>query len=74
MQIKTIVNYVTRAMSSISKPFRKFEDMQMIRHTKTLGTVQVDEAVWKHLSADEKDEIKSICDEKLEAYFSRLSK
>ena len=48
--------------------------MQMMRHTKTLGIVQVDEAVWKHLSADEKDEIKSMCDEKLEAYFSRLSK
>ena len=46
----------------------------MIRHTKTLGIVQVDEAVWKYLSADEKDEIKNICDEKLEAYFSRLSK
>ena len=58
----------------LSNPFKRFEDMQMIRHTKTLGIVQVDEAVWKHLSADEKDEIKSICDEKLEAYFSRLSK
>ena len=53
---------------------KRFEDMQMIRHTKNLGIVQVDEAVWKHLSADEKDEIKNICDEKLEAYFSRLSK
>ena len=58
----------------LSNPFKRFEDMQMMRHTKTLGIVQVDEAVWKHLSADEKDEIKSICDEKLEAYFSRLSK
>ena len=58
----------------LSNPFKRFEDMQMIRHTKTLGIVQVDEAVWKHLSEDEKDEIKSICDEKLEAYFSRLSK
>ena len=58
----------------LSNPFKRFEDMQMIRHTKNLGIVQVDEAVWKHLSADEKDEIKNICDEKLEAYFSRLSK
>ena len=58
----------------LSNPFKRFEDMQMIRHTKTLGIVQVDEAVWKYLSADEKDEIKNICDEKLETYFSRLSK
>ena len=45
----------------------------MIRHTKTLGIVQVDEAVWKYLSADEKDEIKNICDEKLETYFAAWS-
>lgn len=58
----------------LSNPFKRFEDMQMIRHTKNLGIVQVDEAVWKYLSVGEKDEIKNICDEKLEAYFSRLSK
>ena len=28
--------------------------MQMLRHTKTLGIIQVDDAVWKRLSADEK--------------------
>lgn len=29
----------------LSNPFKRFEDMQMIRHTKNLGIVQVDEAV-----------------------------
>ena len=56
----------------LSNPFKRFEDMQMLRHTKTLGIVQVEETVWKHLSADEKDEIGKICDEKLKAYFDRL--
>lgn len=46
--------------------------MQMIRHTKTLGIIQVDEAVWKHLSDDEKVDIERTCDEKLAAYFARL--
>ena len=46
--------------------------MQMIYHTKTLGIVQVDEAVWKHLSKDEKAEIEKICGEKLEEYFARM--
>lgn len=32
----------------LSNPFKRFEDIQMIRHTKTLGIVQVDESVWKH--------------------------
>ena len=56
----------------LSNPFKRFEDMQMLRHTKTLGIVQMEETVWKHLTADEKDEIGKICDEKLERYFIKL--
>ena len=55
-----------------SNPFKRFEDMQMLRHTKTLGIVQVEETVWKHLTADEKDEIGRICEETLAAYYGRL--
>ncbi len=54
-------------------PFKRFEDMQMLRHTKTLGIVEVDGAVWKHLSRDEKEEIGRVCDEKLAAYYERLA-
>ena len=56
----------------LANPFKRFEDMQMLRHTKTLGIVQVDEAVWKKLSKEEKAEIEKICDEKLEQYYSRF--
>ena len=31
--------------SSSTNPFKRFEDMQMLRHTKTLGIAQIDEAV-----------------------------
>ena len=56
----------------LANPFKRFEDMQMLRHTKTLGIVQVDEAVWKKLSKEEKAEIEKVCDEKLEKYYLRL--
>lgn len=56
----------------LSNPFKRFEDMQMLRHTKTLGVVQVDEAVWMQLSKEEKAEIEKISDEKLTQYFSRI--
>jgi hypothetical protein len=56
----------------LSNPFKRFEDMQMLRHTKTLGIIQVDEAVWKHLSEQEKREIERICDDKLNAYYERI--
>ena len=55
-----------------SNPFKWFEDMQMLHHTRALGVVQVDEAVWKKLTPEEKQEIQRICDEKLESYFRQL--
>ncbi len=56
----------------LANPFKRFEDMQMLRHTRTLGIVQVDESVWKHLKKEERAEIAAICDEKLNGYFARL--
>lgn len=56
----------------LANPFKRFEDMQMLRHTKTLGIVQIDESVWKRLTKAELAEIERICDEKLESYYSRL--
>jgi len=55
----------------LANPFKRFEDMQMMRHTKTLGIVQIDEAVWKNLSQEEKAEIERICDQKLTEYYAR---
>ena len=52
-------------------PFKRFEDMQMLRHTKTLGIIEVEPTVWKNLTREEKDEIRQICEEKLEQYYGR---
>ena len=46
--------------------------MQMLRHTRTLGIIEVEPTVWKHLTDEEKAEIEAICDEKLRAYFDKL--
>lgn len=56
----------------LSNPFKRFEDMQMLRHSKTLGIIEVDSAVWKRLTSEEKAEIQSICDEKLSTYYKRF--
>lgn len=61
------------ARNILSNPFKRFEDMQMMRHTKTLGIIQIDESVWKQLTTNEKAEIAQICDEKIAAYYDRLS-
>lgn len=56
----------------LSNPFKRFEDMQMLRHTKTLGIIEVETTVWKHLTDEEKEEIRQICEDKLEGYYKRL--
>lgn len=52
--------------------FKRFEDMQMLRHTKTLGIIQVEEAVWKKLTNEEKAEMDLMCEGKIKEYFMRL--
>ena len=58
----------------LANPFKRFQDMNMMRHTKTLGIVEVDSTVWKKLTPGEKEEIQRICDEKLEHYYARLNR
>ena len=57
----------------LMNPFKRYEDMQMMRHTKTLGIVEVDNSVWKRLTEEEKAEIRGICEKKLEGYYNRIS-
>lgn len=56
----------------LMNPFKRYEDIQMMRHTKTLGIVEVDNSVWNRLTEEEKTEIMEICGEKLEGYYRRL--
>ena len=56
----------------LANPFQRFEYMNMMSHTRTLGIIQVDASVWKHLTAEDRAEITAVCEEKLGAYFARL--
>ena len=58
----------------LSNPFKRFEDMNMFRHTKTLGVIEVDSTVWKKLTDAEKKWIGDVCEEKLENYYTRIRK
>ena len=56
----------------LSNPFKRFEDMQMLRHTKTLGIIEVEPTVWKNLTDAEIQRILEACEEKLERYYRRF--
>ena len=69
-------NYTDKEVeySILSNPFKRFETMNMMRHTKTLGIIEIDSHVWNRLTDADKQWIEDICDEKLEKYYERLSK
>ena len=56
----------------LSNPFKRFEDMNMMRHTKTLGVVEVDSTVWKKFTPQDIAKILAICDKKLDEYYGRI--
>ncbi len=58
----------------LANPFKRFQDMQMLRHTKTLGIIEVEPTVWKNLTDIEKQNILSVCDEKLDRYYGTFEK
>lgn len=55
----------------LSNPFKRFEDMNMLRHTKTLGIIEVDSSVWKKLTDEDKEQILIVCEDKLNSYYKR---
>lgn len=56
----------------LANPFKRFEDMDMMHHTKTLGIVEVDSTVFKKLTPRDIAQILSICDKKLDEYYRRM--
>ena len=58
----------------LSNPFKRFEEMSMLRHTKTLGIIELDKAIFKKLTAEEIKQIISKCDEMLDKYYIRFLK
>ena len=43
----------------------------MMRHTKTIGIIEVEPTVWKRLTEEDKQRILKVCDLKLEQYYKR---
>ena len=58
----------------LSNPFKRFEDMDMMHHSRTLGLVEMDKLVWKRQTAAEKEEILQTCDEALARYYDRFKR
>ena len=50
-------------------PFKRFEDMGFIHHSKYLGTIQMNPAIVKRWTEDEVRSLRTYCDNALAKYF-----
>ena len=55
----------------LSMPFKRFEDMHVMRHSKQLGILQFYKALFKQLTDEDYDRILESCDKAIERYFAR---
>ena len=69
-------NYTKRDVEHniLTNPYKRFEDMNMLRHTKTLGIIEIDSHIFRKLSDNDKAEILQICDSKLAGYYNKFKK
>lgn len=56
----------------LRNPFARFEEMQILRHAKSLGTIEMDSSIYRKLSAGDKAEIIAHCQRKIEQYYGRM--
>lgn len=54
----------------LGMPFKRFEDMHFITHSKVFGLLQLDSNIFKRLTDAEKKDIYKWCDQALEKYFA----
>ena len=55
----------------LSMPFKRFEDMGFMHHTRNLGIVQLDRNIVKYLNEKDIADIRQFCDKALLNYFKR---
>lgn len=53
----------------LSMPFKRFEDMAFMHHTKVLGTIQLDRQIMKTLSESDIADLRDYCQKALRKYF-----
>ena len=55
----------------LSMPFKRYEDMNFMRHARHLGVLQLNKNIVRRLTEKDKTEIRDICQEALKNYFAK---
>lgn len=66
-------NYSSKDVEKLilSMPFKRFEDMGYMHHSKYLGILQIDKSIMKSFDDDDMSDLLTYCTEGLEKYWNR---
>lgn len=53
----------------LSNPFKRFEDMGYMHHSKYLGILQIDKSIMKHFNDNDMSDLLTYCSEALDRYW-----
>jgi superfamily II DNA or RNA helicase len=56
----------------LNKPFEKFERRQFLGYDRDLAYLRFVPRLWRQLQADDLDQVRDVCRQKLEAYYERI--
>ena len=56
----------------LNMPFKRFEDMGFISHSKYLGTVKLDRSIVHRLTDEDRQNLKTDCEKALQRYYGEL--
>lgn len=64
-------NYTLKDVEKLilSNPFKRFEDMGYMHHSKYLGILQIDKSIMKHFNDNDMSDLLTYCSEALDRYW-----
>jgi len=65
-------NYTAKDVQSLilSMPFRRFEDMGYMHHSKYMGVLQIDKSIMRNLTEEDKENVLNYCYQALNRYWN----
>ena len=56
----------------LSNPFKRFEDMRFMKHSKDLALIEVNKHIWKKLTKEDREWIYKWCEENVGEYYLKI--
>ena len=70
---REVVNASDAKRNILANPFKRFADMRFLSYSNDFEHIEMNRALFRQLTSGDAAEIRSICQEKLDAYYGRIA-